>query len=72
MFKLTLEQSFYFMAGSIRFLIYSSCQGSYLYMFISLTLGVKAQLGHQAGPAGNLVNDKQFILPITVRFKMFM
>ena len=25
----------------------------------------KAQLGHQTGPAGNLVNDKQFILPIS-------
>lgn len=30
-----------------------------------ITLGVKAQLSHQAGPAGNLVNDKQFILPIS-------
>ena len=30
-----------------------------------ITLGVKAQLGHQADPGGNLVNDKQFILPIS-------
>ena len=37
---------------------------AYICLYL-ITLGVKAQLGHQAGPSGNLVNNKQFILPIS-------
>ena len=37
---------------------------TYICLYL-ITLGVKAQLGLQAGPSGNLVNDKQFILPIS-------
>ena len=37
---------------------------AYIFLYL-ITLGVKAQLSPQAGPRGNLVNSKQFILPIT-------